>query len=94
VHFIPLHIHPYYRDTYAYQPEDFPTAYGEYLREISLPIYSKMSDQDVQDVIDAVREVVGGHSVENAKGCGEGATFPTISTVALLLAAQPPATAQ
>lgn len=58
VHFIPLHIHPYYRETYGYQPEDFPIAYHEYLREISLPIYSKMSDGDVQDVIDAVLEVV------------------------------------
>ncbi|MCB9117625.1 MAG: DegT/DnrJ/EryC1/StrS family aminotransferase [Caldilinea sp.] len=54
VHFIPLHIHPYYRDTYGYQALDFPVAYGEFQREISLPIYSKMSDQDVQDVIDAV----------------------------------------
>lgn len=58
VHFIPLHLHPYYRNTYGYRPEDFPVAYAEYLREISLPIYSKMSDQDVQDVIDAVLEVV------------------------------------
>ena len=58
VHFIPLHLHPYYRETYGYQPEDFPVAYGEYMREISLPIYSKMSDQDVQDAIDAVLEVV------------------------------------
>ncbi|MBK9711669.1 MAG: DegT/DnrJ/EryC1/StrS family aminotransferase [Kouleothrix sp.] len=58
VHFIPLHLHPYYRETYGYQPEDFPVAYGEYMREISLPIYSKMSDQDVQDVISAVTDVV------------------------------------
>jgi len=58
VHFIPLHIHPYYRETYGYKPEDFPVAYHEYLREISLPIYSKMSDQDVQDVIDAVADIV------------------------------------
>ena len=58
VHFIPLHIHPYYRDTYGYKPEDFPVAYREYLREVSLPIYSKMSDQDVQDVIDAVLDIV------------------------------------
>ncbi len=57
VHFIPLHVHPYYRETYGYAPEDFPVAYREYLREISLPIYSKMNDADVQDVIDAVREV-------------------------------------
>jgi perosamine synthetase len=58
VHFIPLHLHPYYRETYGFQPEDFPTAYHEYLREISLPIYSRMTDADVQDVIDAVREIV------------------------------------
>ncbi len=58
VHFIPLHLHPYYRETYHYRPEDFPVAYCEYQREISLPIYSKMSDQDVEDVITAVCEVV------------------------------------
>lgn len=58
VHFIPLHIHPYYRDTYGYRPEDFPLAYREYRRVLSLPIYSKMSDQDVNDVIEAVRDIV------------------------------------
>jgi dTDP-4-amino-4,6-dideoxygalactose transaminase len=58
VHFIPLHLHPYYRDTYGYIPEDFPVAYAEYKRVISLPIYSKMSDQDVEDVIHAVIDVV------------------------------------
>jgi dTDP-4-amino-4,6-dideoxygalactose transaminase len=58
VHFIPLHIHPYYTETYGYQPEDFPVAYREYQREISLPIYSKMSDQDVQDVVEAVTGIV------------------------------------
>jgi dTDP-4-amino-4,6-dideoxygalactose transaminase len=58
VHFIPLHVHPYYRQTYSYQPENFPIAYGEYLREVSLPIYSKMRDADVSDVIDAVLDIV------------------------------------
>lgn len=57
VHFIPLHLHPYYRETYGYQPEDFPVAYREYQRVISLPIYSKMCDQDVQDVIEAVIQI-------------------------------------
>ena len=61
VHFIPLHLHPYYRQTYGYKPEDFPVAYREYLRMISLPIYSKMSDQDVADVIEAVGDVVEKH---------------------------------
>lgn len=54
VHFIPLHLHPYYRDTYRYAPTDFPVANHEFLREVSLPIYSRMSDRDVDDVIAAV----------------------------------------
>lgn len=57
VHFIPLHLHPYYRETYGYRPEDFPVAYGEFQREVSLPIYSKMSDADVEDVIKAVTRI-------------------------------------
>ena len=61
VHFIPLHTQPYYRDLYGYRQEDFPVAYGEYLREVSLPIYSKMSDADVQSVIDAVSEIALRH---------------------------------
>jgi dTDP-4-amino-4,6-dideoxygalactose transaminase len=58
VHFIPLHLHPYYRNLYAYTPEQYPVAYREYLREISLPIYSKMVVTDVEDVIDAVADVL------------------------------------
>lgn len=59
VHFIPLHMQPYYRDTYGYKPDDFPVAAREFRREISLPIYSRMTDQDVADVIAAVLEVLG-----------------------------------
>jgi dTDP-4-amino-4,6-dideoxygalactose transaminase len=58
VHFIPLHVHPYYRDTFGYRPEDLPVAYREYMREVSLPIFSKMSDDDVQSVVDAVTAIV------------------------------------
>ena len=54
VHFIPLHLHPYYRDTYGYAPSDFPIANREFLREVSLPIYSRMSDREVDEVIAAV----------------------------------------
>jgi len=57
VHFIPLHLHPYYREAYQYAPDSFPIANREYMREISLPIYRKMSLQDVEDVIDAVLNV-------------------------------------
>jgi len=58
VHFIPIHLHPYYRDKYGYTPNDFPVAYQEYQRMISLPLYPKMTDQDVEDVIEAVTEIV------------------------------------
>ncbi len=57
VHWIPLHMHPYYRETYGYKPEDYPVAYAEYQRIISLPIYSAMSDEDIEDVINAVTDI-------------------------------------
>lgn len=57
VHFIPLHIHPYYRDTYGYKPEDYPIAYETYKRLISLPIYPKMTSEDVEKVIEHVTDV-------------------------------------
>ena len=61
VHFIPLHCHPYYRETFGYDPDDFPVAYREYLREVSLPVYSKMTDRDADDVIAAVTDIVETH---------------------------------
>jgi len=61
VHFIPVHLHPYYRDKYGFQPGDFPIAYREYQRMVSLPLYPRMSDQDVEDVIEAVSQIVSEH---------------------------------
>jgi len=58
VHFIPVHIHPYYKNKYGYRPEDFPIAYKNYLRIISLPLCPRMTDQDIEDVIEAVLDVV------------------------------------
>lgn len=58
VHFIPLHLHPYYHHAYGYRPTDFPVAFSEFQRVVSLPIYSKMSDEDVADVIQAVSSLV------------------------------------
>lgn len=58
VHFIPIHVHPYYRDKYGYKPQDFPVAYENYLRLVSLPLNLRMSDKDVDDVIEAVVDVV------------------------------------
>ena len=61
VHFIPIHLHPYYRDKYGYKPDDFPVAYREYQRIISLPLYLRMTDRDVEDVIEAVADIVKRH---------------------------------
>jgi perosamine synthetase len=57
VHFIPLHLHPYYQDTYKYRTEDFPSASDAYERVVSLPICSVMTDGDVRDVIAAVSDI-------------------------------------
>jgi UDP-4-amino-4-deoxy-L-arabinose-oxoglutarate aminotransferase len=58
VHFIPLHLHAYWRDRYCLAPNDFPVSVRCFEREISLPIYTLMSDDEVLRVIDAVAEAV------------------------------------
>jgi len=57
VHFIPLHVHPYYRDAYGYKPEDLPVAWDAYRRMVSLPLFPGMTDADVDRVVDAVTQV-------------------------------------
>ncbi|WP_299877320.1 DegT/DnrJ/EryC1/StrS aminotransferase family protein [uncultured Cocleimonas sp.] len=57
VHFIPLHLQPYWRDRYNYKQDDYPVALDVFNRAVSLPIYPKMTDEDVQNVIDAVVNV-------------------------------------
>jgi len=58
VHFIPLHVHPYYARTYGYREEQFPNANNAYSRCISLPIYPDMSEMEVRRVITSVKAVV------------------------------------
>ncbi|MCL6442252.1 MAG: DegT/DnrJ/EryC1/StrS aminotransferase family protein [Alicyclobacillus sp.] len=58
VHFIPIHLHPYYANKYRYRPTDFPVAYEDYKRIVSIPLNPRLSDQDVSDVIEAVLDVV------------------------------------
>lgn len=57
VHFIPIHLHPYYRKKYGFRPEDFPVAFENYKRMISLPLHPGLTDKDVADVIEAVVDV-------------------------------------
>lgn len=58
VHYLPLHMHPYYRDEHGYRPEDLPVAQRAFQRMISLPIYPKLTDDDLQHVAETVRSIV------------------------------------
>lgn len=58
VHYIPVHTHPYYVEKYGYEPMDLPVTYSNYMRMISLPLNAKISDEEVQYVINAVKDVV------------------------------------
>ncbi|MGA0610324.1 DegT/DnrJ/EryC1/StrS family aminotransferase [Caldimonas sp. KR1-144] len=60
VHYIPLHLHPYWRERYGLDAARFPHSQRAYERMVSLPLYTKMSDADVQRVIDAVGQALRG----------------------------------
>ncbi len=61
VHFIPVHLHPYYQEVLGYSRGDFPVAESLYDAIISLPLYPKMRESDLQDVVEAVRYIVSEH---------------------------------
>lgn len=56
--YIPVHLQPWYRQTYGYTAGQFPIAEGFYSRCLSIPLYPSLTDNDVEGVIKAVREVV------------------------------------
>jgi dTDP-4-amino-4,6-dideoxygalactose transaminase len=58
VHYIPLHLQPYWRETFGLRRDMFPVSQAAYERMVSLPIYSKMTDADVDHVIAEVREAL------------------------------------
>ena len=58
IHFVSLHLHPYYRDRFGYAPHDFPGAREISERTISLPMSARLADRDVEDVVAAVRKVL------------------------------------
>ena len=55
VHYIPLHLQPYWRDRYALRPEQFPHSQHAFERMVTLPLYTRMTDADAARVCDAVR---------------------------------------
>jgi dTDP-4-amino-4,6-dideoxygalactose transaminase len=61
VHFIPVPLHPYYRKALGYSPGDLPVAVSNYERAISLPLYPRMADEDVDYVAEAVAWIAETH---------------------------------
>ncbi|MBA4148436.1 MAG: DegT/DnrJ/EryC1/StrS family aminotransferase [Verrucomicrobia bacterium] len=61
VHWMPLHMHPYYRATYGYQPGDLPKSRQLYEQIVSLPVYPEMTDADVEYVSETVRRLICKH---------------------------------
>jgi len=62
VHWMPLHLHPYYRERYGYRAEDFPVAASEWPRLVSLPIFPAMSDTEIDHVCRTVGALVEAHA--------------------------------
>ena len=62
VHYIPVHLHPYYQERFGYRGGEFPEAEGAYERLLSLPMFHGMTDQDIDDVIHAVNKVLSAYA--------------------------------
>lgn len=58
VHYIGVHLHQYYRERFGYKPENFPNATWLSERTVSIPLSPSLTNQDVEDVIDSVKELL------------------------------------
>jgi dTDP-4-amino-4,6-dideoxygalactose transaminase len=58
VHFIPLHLHPYWRDTLGLRANMFPAAHAAYEREVTLPLFTLMTDEQQDFIIATVRRLL------------------------------------
>jgi perosamine synthetase len=66
VHWRPLHLHPYYAETFGWQPEHLPVASSVWTRLVSLPLFPDMGSDEVEHVVAVVRGVCAAHSSEAA----------------------------
>jgi len=57
VHWRPLHLHPYYERTFGWEPGHFPAASREWLRNVSLPLFPAMREEEWQYVVSVIREL-------------------------------------
>ncbi|HWQ90190.1 MAG TPA: DegT/DnrJ/EryC1/StrS family aminotransferase, partial [Clostridia bacterium] len=64
VHWLPLHMHPYYRETYQFRPEDLPVAASLYPEIVTLPLWPDMEDGHVRHVSDTIRLIIAKSSLK------------------------------
>jgi len=58
VHYLPIHLQPFYRKKFGYKRGEFPRAENYYQRAITLPLFPKMTDKEVNKVIKTVEKVI------------------------------------
>jgi len=56
VHYIPVHLQPYYKSNYGFEEGDFPIAESFYKKEVSLPIYPLLDNHDIDYIIEKIKE--------------------------------------
>ncbi len=66
VHFIPIHFHPHFRDSLGLGPGSFPVAEDAYRRAITLPLFPRMTDRDVDEVVEAVSRIAAAYRVQGS----------------------------
>jgi len=71
VHFIPLHLHPYWRATYNLKPQDFPNAMTLFERSVSLPLYTRLNEEQQTYIIDCIRNILSTSIDVRAEGASQ-----------------------
>ena len=66
VHWRPLHLHPYYEETFGWRGEHLPVATAEWQRLITLPVFPGMHDEERQHVVDVVVDLCAAHSTSRS----------------------------
>jgi len=58
VHYLSIPEHPYYQETFSWQPKDYPNAMQVGRQTVSLPLSAKLTNEDIEDVIEAVMQIL------------------------------------
>jgi hypothetical protein len=77
VHYLPVHLHPFYRERFGLRPGCCPNAEAAYEDILSLPLFPSMSDEDIENVIEAVWKVISAYAVDTRAAAAAGSRWVT-----------------